>query len=86
MDKMKDIESDENMIDEQAFRNEKKYSEIKFDENGSLSSNSYIFQIDEKKDKIIFENKHISDMESFKNSIVLSYLPSKYFYLENGFF
>ena len=78
MDKMKDIESDENMIDEQAFRNEKKYSEIKFDENGSSSSNSYIFQIDEKKDKVIFENKHISDMESFKNSISKISSPCSY--------
>ena len=74
MEEEKKVEVDENTTTIKTFLNKKKYPEKECDSNCSSSSNSYLFQVKEGEDSIIFEKKHISNFSEFMKNI--SNIPS----------
>ena len=63
---------------DESDENAKKYPEKESDSNHSSSSNSYLFQVNEEKDSIIFEKKHITDFSDFKTNISMIPSPCSY--------
>ena len=50
----------------------------KFESISSFNSNSYIFQVNEEKDFVIFEKKNISDFSQLKQTISMIPSPCSY--------
>ena len=68
------FENNENSKEVETSLNAKTYPEKKHDSNSSSSSDSYLFQVNEEKDFIIFEKKHISNFSELTKTI--STIPS----------
>ena len=78
MEEEKKAEVDENPTKVITILNKKKYPENEYDSNCSSSSNSYLFQVNEGKDSITFEKKHISNFSEFIKTISMIPSPCSY--------
>ena len=78
MEVEKIVENNENANEVKTILNSEKNSEKKYESSSSSSSDSYIFQVNEEKDFVIFEKKHISDFSQLKQTISMIPSPCSY--------
>ena len=66
MEVEKNVDYNKNINEDKTILKSEKYSEKKNESSSSSSSDSYMFQVNEEKDFVIFEKKHISDFSDLK--------------------
>jgi len=66
MEEEKIVDNNESTNEIKTFLNSEKHPEKKYESSSSSSSDSYLFQVNEEKDFVIFEKKHISDFSDLK--------------------